>query len=115
MLCKRKGAEALASTDSEGESARPTPSKKEKPTVSDCDEDDIPLIKPRMPEPRIPDVDDDIRKSGIPDVDDDTPLFPAKGKRKKFRKTIHTTHEGKVGAVGLRKIQKTTLWTCCRL
>jgi hypothetical protein len=68
-----------------------------------------------MPEPRIPDVDDDIRKSGIPDVDDDTPLFPAKGKRKKFRKTIHTTHEGKVGAVGLRKIQKTTLWTCCRL
>ena len=46
-----KGAEALASTDSEGESARPTPSKKEKPTASDCDEDDIPLFKPRMPEP----------------------------------------------------------------
>ncbi len=93
-----------------------------------------------MPEPRIPDVDDDIRKSGIPDVDDNTPLIPAKGKRKSgipvvdydtplfpamkalqggaekyFRKTIHTTHEGKVGAVGLRKIQKTTLWTCCRL
>ncbi len=75
MLRIRKGAAALASTDSEGESARPTPSKKEKPTVSDCDEDDIQLTKPRMPEPRIPDVDDDIRKSGIPDVDDDTPLF----------------------------------------
>jgi hypothetical protein len=85
MLRKRKGAEALASTDSEGESARPTPSKKEKPTVSDCDEEDIPLIKPRMPEPRIPDVDDDTplfpakgkRKSGIPVVDDDAPLIPA--------------------------------------
>ncbi len=76
MLRKRKGAEARASTDSDGESARLTPSKKEKPTVSDCDEDDIPLIKPRMSEPRIPDVDDDIRKSGIPDVDDDTPLLP---------------------------------------
>jgi hypothetical protein len=77
MLRKRNGAQALASTDSEGESARLTPSKKEKPTVSDCDEDDIPLFKPRMPEPRIPDVDDDIRKSGIPVVDDDAPLFPA--------------------------------------
>ncbi len=29
-----------------------------------------------MPEPRIPDVDDDIRKSGITDVDNDTPLLP---------------------------------------
>jgi hypothetical protein len=52
-----------------------------------------PGSEPRMPEPRIPDVDDDIRKSGIPDVDDDTPLFPAKGKRKKFRKTIQKNSE----------------------
>ncbi len=46
-----KGAEALASTDSEGESARLTPSKKEKTTVSDSNEDHIQLIKPRMLEP----------------------------------------------------------------
>ncbi len=48
---QRKGAEALASTDSEGESARLTPSKKEKRSVSNSDKNHIPLIKLRMPEP----------------------------------------------------------------
>ena len=47
---QRKGAEALASTDSERESCRPTPSKKEKP---DSDDDDKPLYEPRMPVPSI--------------------------------------------------------------
>ncbi len=68
-----KCAEALASTDSEGESARLTPSKKMKTSVSDSDEDHIPLIKPRMLEPR------SIFDLGMPDfeLDDDTPLLSA--------------------------------------
>jgi hypothetical protein len=55
-----------------------------------------------MPEPRIPDVDDDTplfpakgkRKSGIPDVDDDIPLFPAKGQGKQKNYSYHTRRQG---------------------
>jgi hypothetical protein len=79
-----KRAEALASTDSEGESARLTPSKKEKRTVSDSDEDHIPLFKPRMPEPR------SIFDRGMPGVelDDDTPLLSAMKKERDMRSSV---------------------------
>jgi hypothetical protein len=76
----RKRAAALASTDSEGESARLTPSKKEKRTDSDSDEDHIPLIKPRMPEPR-----------SIFDremLDEDTPLLSAMKKEEQREEKI---------------------------